>query len=138
MQIREERGAHRKAQRVQRLVVFSGVLQGICALLFVFTHSLTAVYIAAAVFGVGYGAYQATDWALVVDVLPGRTAARDMGIWSISTNGPQMTGLLFGWLLSVLVIPHLSVSLGYCALFALTAVFFIVGSVLVWQVRRSA
>ncbi len=122
----------------RRLVMFSGVLQGICARLFVFTHSLTTVYIAAAVFGLGYGAYQSTDWALVVDVLPGRTAARDMGIWSISTNGPQMTGLLFGWLLSVLVIPHLGVSLGYRALFALTAVFFIVGSLLVWRVRKTA
>lgn len=121
----------------RRLVAFSGILQGICALLFVFSHSLTTVFVAAAIFGLGYGAYQSTDWALVVDVLPGRTAARDMGIWSISTTGPQMTGFIFGWLLSVLVIPHLGISLGYRALFALTAVFFVLGSLLVWKVRKA-
>lgn len=122
----------------RRLVAFSGIVQGICALIFVFSHGLTTVFAAAAVFGLGYGAYQSTDWALVVDVLPGRSAARDMGIWSISTTGPQLTGLVFGWLLSALVIPHLGVATAYRSLFALTAIFFVVGSVLVWQVKRTA
>jgi MFS family permease len=121
----------------RRIVAFSGVLQGLCALLFVFSHSLDTVFWAAAVFGLGYGAYQSADWALIVDVLPGASAARDMGIWSISTTGPQLTGLVFGWLLAVLVIPHLGVSAAYRMLFALTAVFFVVGSLLVWRVRRS-
>ncbi len=123
--------------RSRRLIVAaSGILQGVCAMLFVFTHSLTLVFVAAAIFGLGYGAYQSVDWALVVDTLPGRTAARDMGIWSISTTGSQMLALGFGWLLAQFVVPALGLAASYRTLFAWTAVFFLLGSALVWQVRN--
>lgn len=125
-------------RRRRAIVAVSGLLQGLCALLFVFSHSLMLVYIAAAVFGLGYGAYQSVDWALVVDTLPAGSAARDMGVWSISTTGPQLISLLIGWLLAQFAIPALGAALSYRLLFAATFVFFLVGSVLVWQVRRIA
>lgn len=35
--------------------------------------------------GVGYGAYQAVDWALALDVLPkGSNIAKDMGVWHVA------------------------------------------------------
>lgn len=37
------------------------------------------------VMGVGYGAYQAVDWALALDVIPpGANIAKDMGIWHVA------------------------------------------------------
>lgn len=123
--------------RSRRLIVcLAGVLQGVCALLFVFSHSLTLVFVAAAVFGLGYGAYQSVDWALVVDTLPGAGAARDMGIWSVSTTGAQLLAYGLGWLLAQLVIPSLGLAASYRMLFAWTGIFFLVGSALVWQVRK--
>jgi MFS family permease len=122
--------------RSRRLIVsLAGILQGACALLFVVSHSLVLIYVAAVVFGLGYGAYQTVDWALVVDTLPGRTAARDMGVWSISTTGSQLLALFFGLLLAQFVIPHLGLAVSYRGLFAWTGLFFVAGSALVWQVR---
>ncbi len=123
-------------RRSRRLIVsLAGILQGACALLFVFSHSLMLIYVAAAIFGLGYGAYQTVDWALVVDTLPGKTAARDMGVWSISTTGSQLLALFFGLLLAQYVIPALGLAASYRGLFAWTGLFFLVGSALVWQVR---
>lgn len=125
-------------RRRRAIVAASGILQGVCALLFVFSHSLALVYLAAAIFGLGYGAYQSVDWALVVDTLPAGSAARDMGVWSISTTGSQLLAMVIGWLLAQLVIPALGNSLSYRLLFAVTFIFFLAGSVLVWKVRRVA
>ncbi|MDI3299634.1 MAG: MFS transporter [Bacillota bacterium] len=120
------------------LVAVAGALQGACALIFTFSHGLGPIYAAAAVFGLGYGAYQAVDWALVVDTLPGGSPARDMGIWGASTTGPQLVALLAGGLLARFALPSLGVAQAYRLLFALTALFFALGSALVWQVRRVA
>lgn len=120
------------------IVAAAGILQGICALFFVFTHSLTLIYVAGAIFGLGYGAYQSVDWALVVDTLPGKSAAKDMGIWSISTTGAQLVASLMASLLALFVIPILGTSQSYRILFALTAAFFVAGSLLIWKVRQVA
>ncbi|MCL6522776.1 MAG: MFS transporter [Firmicutes bacterium] len=134
-------GAGYLSDRLRRrrfLVAVAGILQGACALLFVFSHSLGLIYAAAAVFGLGYGAYQSVDWALVVDTLPGGTPARDMGIWGASTTGPQLVALLAGGLLGHFVAPAVGLATAYRLLFAVTALFFAAGSGLVWQVRSVA
>lgn len=125
--------------RKRRLIVsLAGILQGICALLFVVSHSVTMIEVAAAIFGLGYGAYQAVDWALVIDTLPAGSAAKDMGVWAISTTGAQLLALLMGFVLAQAVIPLTGIADAYRLLFAATALFFAVGSVLIWQVRRVA
>lgn len=128
-------GGHISDSRRRGIVTASGLLQGASALLFVFSHSILLVYAAAAVFGPGYGAYQSVNWALVIDSPPAGSAARDMGIWSISTTGPQLLVLTAGWLLAGFVVPALGDALAYRLLFAATLLFFLIGSVLVWQVR---
>ena len=42
-------------------------------------------------FGIGYGTYQAVDWALGTDVLPNKDtdAAKDLGVWHIAFVLPQ-------------------------------------------------
>ena len=120
------------------LVSIAGVLMGACSLLFVFLHSLGGIFVAAALFGIGYGAYKSTDYALVVDTLPGSTAAKDMGIWGLSTTVPQSLSASLGLAMAALVIPHVGVSTGYRLMFAVTFVLFVLGSVLVWKVRKVA
>jgi MFS family permease len=100
-----------------------------------FFPTLTWTFIVAGIFGMGYGAYQAVDWALALDVLPGgEDAAKDMGIWHVSMVLPQIcapaiTGMVLNAMKST------SLQLGYTLVFILTAIWFILGTVFVRQIR---
>lgn len=120
------------------LVTWAGILMGLSSLLFVFMHAMVGIYVAAALFGLGYGTYQSTDYALVVDTLPTKNAAKDMGIWGTSTTLPQVLASTIGLAMASLIIPHWGYNLGYRSLFAVTFVLFLLGSILVRQVRKVA
>ena len=120
------------------LVYLSGGLMALASIIFIwngFRPSLAFTHVIGALFGVGYGAYQAVDWALAIDVLPkGDSAARDMGIWHIALVLPQIlapavTGL------TLALFKGSSLLLGYTVVFAMTAVWFILGTVLVRRIR---
>lgn len=98
---------------------------------------LTVAYVAAAIFGLGYGAYLAVDWALVADVLPSEsTFARDMGVWNIGLTIPQVLALVFGaWILDDLGPALGSRSLGFTALFITFVFFCVLGTVTVRNIR---
>ena len=120
------------------LVYLSGGLMAVASLIFIingFRPSLAFTHWIGALFGVGFGAYQAVDWALAIDVLPkGESAARDMGIWHIALVLPQIlapavTGI------TLALFKDRSLLLGYTIVFAMTAVWFILGTVLVRYIR---
>ena len=120
------------------LVYWSGGIMAAASLLFIAVGrfpSLAAMYWIGALFGIGYGAYQAVDWALAIDVLPqGDSAAKDMGIWHVSLVLPQVIApALTGVILAALK-PH-SLLLGYTLVFTATAFWFILGTVFVRQIR---
>jgi MFS family permease len=120
------------------LVYWSGGLMAAASLLFIGVArfpSLAAMFWIGALFGVGYGAYQAVDWALAIDVLPeGEAAAKDMGIWHVSLVLPQaIAPALTGIILAAL--KPTSLLLGYAVVFTLTALWFILGTVFVRQIR---
>lgn len=123
--------------RRKGMVIVGGLVMGIAALGFVFTHSLTMVTVFAVIFGLGYGTYLSTDWALAVDVLPPTgDAAKDMGLWSISqTVGQTFATVIAGVFLAVTVI-HWGNALAYRALFVITFVYFLLGSLLITRVRK--
>lgn len=120
------------------LVYASGGLMALASAIFIpvaFFPSLAFTFAVGALFGVGYGAYQAVDWALAIDVLPGgEGAAKDMGIWHVALVLPQIiapaiTGLTLNALKGT------SLLLGYTVVFVLTAVWFVLGTVFVRQIR---
>jgi len=120
------------------LVYWSGGLMALSSLLFIWVGlrpSLAVMFWIGALFGIGYGAYQAVDWALAIDVLPqGNSAAKDMGIWHVSLVLPQVIApALTGIILSALK-PR-SLLLGYTVVFTTTALWFILGTVFVRQIR---
>jgi MFS family permease len=95
------------------------------------------VTVFAAIFGLGYGTYLSTDWALAVDVLPPtNNAAKDMGLWSISQTVAQTIATALAGLFLALVVIHWGNVLAYRALFVITFVYFVCGSFLVLKVRR--
>jgi Na+/melibiose symporter-like transporter len=120
------------------LVYLSGGLMALASVIFIgvaFAPSLAFTFVVGALFGVGYGAYQAVDWALAIDVLPkGEAAAKDMGIWHVSLVLPQVLApAVTGFTLTAL--KPAGLLLGYTVVFVLTAVWFILGTVFVRAIR---
>jgi len=120
------------------MVYLSGGLMSLASIIFIAVSlfpSIPFTYVVGALFGVGYGAYQAVDWALAIDVLPGgEDAAKDMGIWHVALVLPQIlapaiTGLTLNALKGT------SLLLGYTVVFVLTAIWFLLGTVFVRQIK---
>jgi MFS family permease len=87
-------------------------------------------------FSLGWGAYQAVDWALALRVLPSAAGAgKDMGIWHIAFVLPLIIGpVVTGWMVSSL---RLVVSAGtaYMAAFGIAALWFVLAAILIVRVR---
>ncbi|HJZ46850.1 MAG TPA: MFS transporter [Roseiflexaceae bacterium] len=120
------------------MVYLSGGLMALAAIIFIAVAlfpSMAFTFAVGALFGIGYGAYQAVDWALAIDVLPGgEDAAKDMGIWHVAIVLPQIlapaiTGLTLNALKSR------SLLFGYTVVFILTAIWFVLGTIFVRQIR---
>lgn len=121
----------------KRLVYISGTLMALVGVVFVLTHALPLVITAGALFGLGYGAYQSVDWALVAQVLPsGRTSARDMGVWNIALSLPQVIApVLGGPLIDAFQRAGHPVQ-GFQVLFTMAIVYCVLGTVTVRFIRR--
>jgi len=120
------------------LVYASGAVMAAASVIFIpvaFHPSLQFTYVVGALFGLGWGAFQAVDWALAVDVLPHQGgAAKDMGIWHTALVLPQVvapaiTGITLARLKSE------SLLLGYSTVFVMTAAWFVLGTVFVRRIR---
>jgi len=133
--------------RRKLFVYISSGLQAVVVsvLLFGLVRSLTLLYVLGILYGIGYGAYYAVDWALACDVLPDReqAAGRDMALWHVSFTLPQvlapaiLAGLLHflnepGHQLATLTTGH---DLGFRFIFGSAALWFILGTVMVSRIR---
>jgi len=120
----------------KRMIYISGGFMALVGLIFIVTHSLPIVLAAGGIFGLGYGAYQSVDWALVADVLPShKDFARDMGIWNISNSLPQIIAPVVGGpLIDTFAGLHRPL-LGFQILFAIAIVYCLIGTVTVRYIR---
>lgn len=117
------------------LVYLSGVMMTLVCLLFIFFQTPTGALIGAVCFGVGYGAYTSVDWALTTDVLPPTDeAGKFLGIWSAMGILPQVVGITIGGIL-LQILQGLPNHLGYTTLFAVTIVYFGLGTLVIYQVK---
>lgn len=120
----------------KRMVYISGSFMSLVGFIFIVTHSLTIVIAAGAIFGLGYGAYQSVDWALVADVLPSHhNYARDMGIWNISLSLPQVIAPVLGGPLIDTFTRSGQPALGFQLLFGMAIAYCILGTVTVHYIR---
>lgn len=126
----------------KRMVYLAGTFMAIVGAAFVLApyllpgHILTLALVAAAVFGLGYGAYVSVDWALVADVLPSEaTFARDMGVWNIGlTLSSVLAVILGGWLITLGANAG-NTEFGYTLLFVAFVIFCVAGTVTIRYVR---
>jgi len=124
----------------KKMVYLSGLLQGIVVVVFIFTGRFDLVVLLGLVFGLGYGAYMAVDWALVTDVLPkADDYAKDMGLWHIAATLPQVTAVLIaGVLLDTfqrIGARHGLHNLGYTVIFSIAIIYFAFGTALVSRIK---
>jgi Na+/melibiose symporter-like transporter len=136
-----------RAGRRKKYVFFSSGLQAAVAVVLVFglPRSLPLIFGLGLVYGLGFGAYIAVDWALACDVLPDRNSAagKDMGLWHASLTvptvvGPALLAVLLSYLeqsgQSVLGVPtggHLGFRVG----FGIAALAYALGTVMVTRIR---
>jgi MFS family permease len=133
--------------RRKLFVYVSSALQAVVVsvLLFGLIRSLALLYVLGILYGIGYGAYYAVDWALACDVLPNReeAAGRDMALWHVSFTLPQVLApaILAGFLHFLNEPGHqlLGVAsghdLGFRFIFGSAALWFILGTVMVSRIR---
>lgn len=88
----------------------------------------------AVLFGIGFGGIMSTGWALAIDSVPKmRDVARDLGIWGIAQNAPQVVAPLAG---GAVLAAFNNTQAGYQALFYGAAACFAIGSITVLAVGR--
>jgi len=118
----------------KRPIYVSGGVMAFVILPLLLLPRYDVLLLVALVFGLGYGAYTAVDWALATDVLRAPEAhATDMGIWQTSIVLPQILAGTLGGMVDLL--NRSQPGLGYTVLFLLAAGGFVLGTVLVRQVR---
>jgi MFS family permease len=120
----------------KRFVYASGALSSLVLLAFM-TGALPQPLILALglVYGVGYGAYTAVDWALALDTLPSRDRpAKDMGLFHVADALPRVS-VAFAAGLVLDYFNHLAPLAGYRALFVMAMVLYVGGAVLVSQIK---
>ncbi|WP_424952289.1 MFS transporter [Deinococcus sp.] len=131
----------RLSDRVGRkpIIYVAGGGMAAAAILLLFAPSFIFALIIALAFGLGYGAFVSVDWALGSDAMPSPvTYARDMGLWHVAFVAPQLSSAPQGFLLdwgnargAAMDLPHL----GYFIVFGIAAACFVLGVLLVRNIR---
>lgn len=111
------------------LVTVSAAVMAVAALMLTFWQTWPVAMAAAAVLGLGYGAYVAVDQAIITQVLPkAADRARDLGVINIANSAPQVLGPA----LAAPIVGHLG---GYRGLYLVVAVATMLSGALVWRIR---
>ncbi|HLJ83952.1 MAG TPA: MFS transporter [Candidatus Eremiobacteraceae bacterium] len=122
------------SDRVKRkyVVALAGIPMTLAAVGFALFPNVQWIMAFALLFGLGYGAFVSTGWALAIDSVPQlRDVARDLGVWGIASNLPAVVApAAGGWLLAQFAVPVI----GYKALFIAAGMSFALGSIFVLAV----
>ncbi|MCY0884615.1 MAG: MFS transporter, partial [Firmicutes bacterium] len=108
------------------VVALSGLPMAAAVLGFALWPRLDAMLGFAVLYGLGYGAFLSTGWALALDTLPrAEHMGQDLGWWGTASNVPAVVApLVGGWILGRFPRP----ATGYRVLFLLAAASFLTAS----------
>jgi len=123
----------------KKLVVWASLaVTGVGAAIFLSAKSVQTATYAAWIFGAGYGAFLAVDWALATNLLPPRDEARWMGIWHGAFTVPQVVAPVIGGFVAHFVNQSAGSGEGYRAVLALVLVYLVIGAALVVPIREKS
>lgn len=80
----------------KRIVYIAATITGVAIFGFLVTSNIAFALGMAFIFGAGYGAFQAVDWALATNLLPDYDEAKFMGIWHAAFTIPQVVAPIIG------------------------------------------
>jgi len=116
------------------LTAISGILGALGIAVIVLTNQYTAILYAAAIIGVAKGIFDSTNWALATDFAPKNDEARYLGIANMATAGGAVLGRVIGP--GIDFFNSRSPLSGYNFMLIMCIVYFVVGGVLVWAVKK--
>ncbi|GFS20894.1 permease transporter, partial [Elysia marginata] len=124
------------------IVTIASFIMGLGSFVNAFLSGDYAYYIAgimAFIIGLGFGAYQSVDFALVMDVLAEDSdKAKDIAVWHQALVLPQALATpLGGIVLDVFEKVNCRVGLGYIIIFILSSVYFLLSGSFVFKIRRA-
>ena len=118
-----------KLQRRKIFVIGASLVIVLAFLILAFFQTWPAVELAAAVLGLGFGAYLGVDIALITQVLPSASArGKDLGVINIANALPQVVGSA----VAALVINSFH---SYTLLFVFAAILASLGAVLIQRIK---
>lgn len=125
------------ADRVSKkqLIYLSCAVLGAATLVFCLTNSFTWVLILAGVFGLGWGAFSAVDWAMACNLLPKGGTAKYMAVWHACLTLPQVVAPAFG-VIADLLNKQFGRGIGWRAAMLSTVIYLIAGALLLRRVRE--
>jgi MFS family permease len=125
-------------QRRKRWVYASSAGLALVCVAFVVIDQFRSALAIGAVFGLCYGAYFTSDWALALTLLPkGDAAAKYMGIWGIAGTFPQVLAPGIGGLL-LDSFNRLGHNWGYPVLFMTVVGYLVIGTAMLIKVQEPA
>jgi len=122
----------------KRVVYASTAITAVAALVFLLTSSIRVALGAAFIFGVGFGAFMAVDWAFATNLLPDRDEAKHMGVWHVSFTVPQVVAPLIGGIVAYFFNRQVGPGFGYRAVLFLVIVYLAVGTAMIRPIRERA
>lgn len=121
--------AGRMSDRIskRKVVYFSCAFASIAGIGFCLTHSIAVAIILGFVFGIGYGAFCAVDWAFAANLMPKNKEGKYMAIFHIAFTVPQALSFLFG-----IIGQHW----GFRMIYAMVPVYLLLGAIVISKVRE--
>lgn len=121
----------------KRFIYAAAVIQAIVVLIFLAGNviPISLVLALAVVYGIGFGAFSAVDWALGLDTLPDRDRpAKDLGLYHVADSLPRVL-LPFAMGFVVDGVNRLSPNAGYRVTFVAAAALYAASGILVRRIR---
>ncbi len=123
--------------KVKPFVIGSSIVAALAMGILAFSKSAGMASIAAAIMGIGFGAYTAVDLALISRVLPNaEDRAKDLGVINIANSGPQVLApFLAGAIVAVLKGSENNYDFAYMVLYLFAAALTLLGAFLVTRIK---
>jgi MFS family permease len=122
----------------RRIVAAGGLIATLGTLLLLGTmalHSLTLIYAAGCVVGLGSGLWMSSNWALGTRLVPPDEAGRYLGVSNLAGAGAGMIGSGIGGPMAD-AINHTQAGLGYFVIFGCYGVLFLLSTFSLWPLRE--